>query len=74
MDKFIFNKTTVIIIVISLLAGIIAGYFLFSKTDFSKSKSKTNITEIDILNKEINNCIDTLNICESQIEKTTELD
>ena len=74
MEENIFNKTTAIIIIVSLIAGIILGYFMFSKGEINFSKNKENPKEIDILNKEINNCIDALNICESQIEQNINLD
>ncbi len=74
MEEGIFNKTTAIIIIVSLIAGIIIGYFMFSKGEINFSKKKATTKEIDILNKEINNCIDALNACEKQTEKPVALD
>lgn len=74
MDENIFNKTTAIIIIVSLVAGIILGYFIFSKGEINFSKNKASPTEIEILNKEINHCINALNAWEKQTEKPVALD
>lgn len=57
------NKTYAIIIIISLIIGLIGGIFISENIDFSKNKVNKEI-EINILNKEIDHCINQLNICQ----------
>lgn len=74
MDSEKYSKTTIIIIVVSLIVGFILGAIAFSGNLFTKNKNNPSFNEIQILNKEINNCIDQLNICENQLVKDVNLD
>jgi hypothetical protein len=59
-------KTELMIAIIFLILGFLLCFLILSPSN--NNKDKTSIKEIDVLNKEINNCIDKLNEC------TTELD
>jgi hypothetical protein len=59
-------KTELMIAIIFLILGFLLCFLILSPSNINKDK--TSIKEIDVLNKEINNCIDKLNEC------TTELD
>lgn len=74
MDSEKYSKNTIIIVVISLIIGFILGAIVFSGNVFTKNKKNVSFNEIQILNKEINNCIDQLNICENQLVKDVNLD
>ncbi|NCP72549.1 hypothetical protein GW835_04125 [archaeon] len=74
MDSEKYSKTTIIIIVVSLIVGFILGAIVFSGNLFTKNKNNPSFNEIQILNKEINNCIDQLNICENQLTIDVNLD
>ncbi len=67
-------KTKIILLVGCLLIGFILGGIVFSKNSLNlSSKDKSTTTnEITILNKEINNCINQLNICENSLKSITE--
>lgn len=75
MEESLFNKSTIIVFVIGIIIGFVLGIIFIKNTDLSLSK-KTDYKENEVLNKEINNCIDNLNICEKELKKyeKTELD
>jgi len=64
------NKTYAIIVVISLIIGVVLGIIIAENANFNKSKVNKEI-EIDILNKEIDHCINQLNICQETEEMMT---
>lgn len=57
------NKKMLIIIIVVLIIGFILGLLASSSIDLDTT-CKSEKQEIDILNKEINSCIDSLNNCE----------
>lgn len=59
------NKNMVIFLIISFVIGVVVGGLLFSKIDLKKTN---DFSEINVLNQEINHCIDQLNKCESLLE------
>jgi len=61
-------KNQAILLIIGLLIGLVLGYFFFSESKIFTT-NEDNYNEVTILNKEINNCIDKLNICENKLEK-----
>jgi len=69
MNTHIFNvtKREVILSIIFLILGIILGLIIFNGASILQPQDKSATKEITILNKEINNCIDKLNICENNI-------
>lgn len=64
-------KKEIIIAISFLIAGLILGFILFSEGSLTV-KDKSNYKEVDVLNKEINNCIDKLNICEIELNTFTD--
>jgi len=67
MDNQISNisKKEIVLAIVFLLIGLILGLVLFNGTISLHGKDNTATKEIAVLNKEINNCIDKLNICEN---------
>lgn len=59
------NKNMVIFLIISFVIGVVVGGLLFSKINLKKTN---DFSEIDVLNQEINHCIDQLNKCENLLE------
>ena len=61
------NKYTIILIIVFLVIGFIAGFYVSSRTNINKSD---DTTKINLLNNEINNCITQLNTCNQQSIQT----
>lgn len=59
-------KKEIIWLVIGLIIGMILGGIFFTQTNILSNK-KIDTKEVEILNIEINNCIDKLNICENKL-------
>lgn len=74
MEESLFNKSTMILFAVGLVIGFILGIIFITQADLSFSKEKTDYKENEVLNKEINHCIDSLNICEKELEKYTKID
>jgi uncharacterized membrane-anchored protein YhcB (DUF1043 family) len=70
MESKINLKMQIVLLIIGLVIGLIAGYFIFSTITFS---SESNLNELNILNKEINHCIDKLNQCEFELENCLDI-
>jgi uncharacterized membrane-anchored protein YhcB (DUF1043 family) len=74
METKNYSKTSILLVVISLIVGFILGAIVFSTNALSFKKQTKDVTEITILNKEINNCIDQLNNCENKITDSNFID
>lgn len=59
-------KTELIIAVIFLILGFLLCFLIFSPGNMNKDGS--TLKEIEVLNKEINNCIDKLNDCTAELD------
>ncbi len=59
-------KLQAALLIVGILIGLLAGYAIFSNIN---QQSKSSLNEVNILNKEINHCIDKLNQCSRELEQ-----
>ncbi len=59
-------KKELIIAIIFLIVGFLLCLLIFNPV--SINQNKTSLKEVEILNKEINNCIDKLNECSNELD------
>ncbi len=64
------NKYHIILIVVFLIIGFILGIIVSDGININSSNDSQS-TEINILNKEIDNCLDKLNLCEINSDNNT---